>query len=261
MSYSKLVAYVKSSPNCTKPRNKKIDAIVIHHVAGQGSVEAVGALFADPKRQASANYGVGSDGRIACFVEEENRSWATSNAGIDHRAITIEVSNCGGAPNWPVSDQALEATIALCVDVCRRYGFRLNYTGDKSGSLQMHKWYASTACPGPYLAGKFPYIAQEVNRRLDTEQVDTHQADRLEKKQDSSLALPRLQRGSRGEAVKALQLLLVGRGFACGKWGADGDFGADTQAALLRFRKSRGLSDEPVADRSAWRMLLGVSDE
>ena len=164
--HSNLVNFIKLSPNCTKPRNKEITDIVIHHMAGNLTVEACGALFADPKRQASANYGIGSDGRIACYVEEENRAYTTANAGIDHRAITIEVANCGGAPNWPVSDEALEATIALCVDICKRRGFKLNYTGDKSGNLHMHRWYKNTLCPGPYLASKFPYIAQEVNRRL-----------------------------------------------------------------------------------------------
>ncbi len=167
MSYSKLVEYVKLSPNCTKPRNKKIDAIVIHHMAGNATIESVGALFAQSARQASSNYGVGTDGRVACYVEEENRAWTTSNAGIDNRAITIEVANCSGSPDWKVSDKALEATINLCVDICKRYGFKLNYTGDKNGNLQMHKWYASTSCPGAYLASKFPYIAEEVNKRIE----------------------------------------------------------------------------------------------
>lgn len=169
MSYSKLVEYVKLSPNCTKPRNKKIDSIVIHHMAGNLTVEQCGNVFAPASRQASSNYGVGTDGRVACYVDEENRAWTTGNAGIDNRAITIEVANCGGSPDWKVSDKALEATIGLCVDICRRYGFKLNYTGDKKGNLHMHKWYGATACPGPYLGGKFAYIAQEVNRRLDGE--------------------------------------------------------------------------------------------
>ena len=31
----------------------------------------------------------------------------------------------------------------------------------------MHKWFAATNCPGPYLETKFPYIASEVNKRLN----------------------------------------------------------------------------------------------
>lgn len=172
MSYSVLTDHVKISPNksirkdATYNPTGKIDAIVIHHVAGNATVESIGNIFVNPARQASSNYGVGTDGRVGCYAEEEYRSWCSGNRGIDYRAITIEVANCKGEPNWEVSDQALEATIALCVDICRRHGFRLNYTGDKSGNLHMHKWYQATGCPGNYLASKFPYIAEEVNRRL-----------------------------------------------------------------------------------------------
>ena len=167
MSNSKLVNYTRLSPNCNKPRNHTIDKITIHHMAGNGSIEACGRIFADPARQASSNYGVGTDGRIGLYVDEANRAWTSSNAANDHRAVTIEVDNYGGAPDWHVSDKALEATIALCVDICQRNGIdKLNFTGDKNGNLTMHKWFSATSCPGPYLESKFPYIAEEVNRRL-----------------------------------------------------------------------------------------------
>lgn len=167
--YSKLTSYVNLSPNRTSPRTAPIDRITIHHVAGDASVEALGALFGKPSRQASSNYGIGSDGRIGCFVEEEDRSWCSGSRENDHRAITIEVANCGGAPDWPVSEKAYAALLDLCEDICRRHGFRLNYTGDKTGNLTMHKWFQPTACPGPYLESRFPAIAEEVNRRLDGE--------------------------------------------------------------------------------------------
>lgn len=167
MSNSKLVSYTKLSPNCNKPRKSKIDTITIHHMAGNLSVEQCGEIFAKSGRQASSNYGIGSDGRVALYVDEANRAWTSSNAANDHRAVTIEVANDGGAPDWHVSAAALEATVALCVDICKRNGIdRLNYTGTPAGNLTMHKWFAATLCPGPYLSGKFPYIAEEVNRRL-----------------------------------------------------------------------------------------------
>ena len=174
MSNSNLVSYTKLSPNCNKPRNHKIDKITIHHMAGNASVEQCGEGFSKPERKASSNYGVGTDGRIALYVDEANRAWTSSNADNDHRAVTIEVANDGSAPDWHVSDKALEATIALCVDICRRNGIKkLNFTGDKSGNLTMHKYFVATICPGPYLESKFPYIANEVNRRLSTKQPST----------------------------------------------------------------------------------------
>ena len=101
------------------------------------------------------------------YVEEKDRAWTSSNADNDHQAITIEVANNGGGPNWPVSDTALAKLIDLCVDICKRNGIKqLNYTGDASGNLTRHNMFAATACPGPYLQSKFPYIANEVNKRL-----------------------------------------------------------------------------------------------
>lgn len=164
--YSDLVSYVCPSPNCTAQRTHPVDTITVHHVAGDASVEALGALFADPKRQASSNYGIGSDGRIACFVPEESRSWCSGSRENDMRAITVEVANSGGEPDWPVSEAAWESLVALLADVCRRYGFPLNFTGDKTGNLTMHKWFQPTACPGPYLENRFPLLAQQVNERL-----------------------------------------------------------------------------------------------
>lgn len=167
MSNSPLVVYTKLSPNCNKPRNKKIDAIVVHHMAGNASVETCGNIFAKSSRRASSNYGIGSDGRIAMYVEEANRSWCSSSGAIDHRAITIEVANDGGAPNWHVSDKAFNSLVNLCADICKRNGIeKLVYTGDKSGNLHMHKWYAATGCPGPYLGSKFPELAEKVNAIL-----------------------------------------------------------------------------------------------
>lgn len=174
MSNSKLVNYTRLSPNCNKPRNHKIDKITIHHMAGNLTVEQCGAVFAPTSRQASSNYGIGSDGRVGLYVDETNRSWCSSNASNDHRAITIEVANDGGAPNWHVSDKALSKLIELCVDICKRNGIKkLNYTGDTSGNLTMHKWFAATGCPGPYLESKFKYIADQVNKRLSGSNTST----------------------------------------------------------------------------------------
>lgn len=172
MSNSSLISYTRISPNYN-PRGEKIRKITIHHAAGRVSVESLGNIFASPARQASANYGIGYDGRIGMYVEESGRAWTSSNAANDHQAVTIEVSNDGGAPDWHVSDSVLERLIELCTDICRRNGIEaLNYTGDKNGNLTMHKWFAATACPGPYLEGKFPYIATEVNKRLQPASVE-----------------------------------------------------------------------------------------
>ena len=173
MSNSALVTYKRLSPNCTKPRAKKIKKIIPHHMAGNLTLEQCGNLFANPARKASSNYAIDSEGNIALYVDEANRAW-TSGDVVDHEAVTIEIANDGGAPDWHISDKALESTVNLCVDICKRNGIkRLKFTGDKKGDLLMHRYFQATLCPGPYLAGKFTYIADEVNRRLKTEKQAT----------------------------------------------------------------------------------------
>lgn len=180
MSNSSLASYTKLTKNYST-RTGTIDRITIHHMAGFMSAKECADYFyregqKEDGAEVSANYCIGSDGKIALSVEEKNRAWtsggAKTNCGMtgaqnDHRAVTIEVANCKGAPNWEVSDAALAATVKLCVDICKRNGIKkLNYTGDARGSLTKHNMFSYTDCPGPYLESKFSYIEKEVNRQL-----------------------------------------------------------------------------------------------
>jgi len=136
-------------------------------MAGNVSIEFCGEIFSSASRQASSNYGIGSDGRIALYVDEAHRAWTTSSSANDNRAVTIEVANCGGAPNWPVSDKAYAALLDLVTDICKRNNIKqLNFTDGKTGNMTVHRKFASTACPGDYLYRLHPQIAAEVNKRL-----------------------------------------------------------------------------------------------
>ena len=167
MSNSPLVNYTRISPNRNSPRNQPISKITVHHMAGNLSVETCGNVFAPSSRQASSNYGIGSDGRVGMYVEEKDRSWASSSAWNDHRAVTIEVANDQIGGNWHVSDAAWNTLVELCVDICRRNGMKsLVWTGGTDGSLTCHYMYASTNCPGPYLKGRMAELARTVTARL-----------------------------------------------------------------------------------------------
>lgn len=167
MSNSSLVSYTRISPNRNSPRNQPISKVTVHHMAGNLSVETCGSVFAPSSRQASANYGIGSDGRVGMYVEEKDRSWASSSSWNDHRAVTIEVANDQIGGDWHVSDAAWNKLVELCVDICRRNGMTsLTWTGDKNGSLTCHYMFAATSCPGPYLKSRMAELAQVVTARL-----------------------------------------------------------------------------------------------
>ena len=150
-------------------RTHRIDTITIHYMDGVMTAQECCDYFSETKREVSANYLIGYDGSVALNVEEKYRAWTSGSEANDMRAVTIEVSNDGWGSDRHVSDVSLEKLIDLCADICRRNGIgELTYTGDAYGNLTMHKMFADTDCPGPYLSRKLGYIAAEVNKRLAT---------------------------------------------------------------------------------------------
>lgn len=170
---SSLVTYKRLTNNRTSPRNHAIDTITIHCIVGQWTAKQGCDYFATTDRQCSANYVVGKDGSIGLSVEEKDRSWCSSNAANDNRAITIEVASDTSHP-YAVTDKAYEALIKLVADICKRNGIKkLLWKADKSlvgqvdkQNMTVHRWFANKACPGDYLYNRHGEIAEKVNAIL-----------------------------------------------------------------------------------------------
>ena len=173
MSNSTLVNCTMISPNKNAPRDHVIDTITIHCVVGQLSAESIGNCFASPSAQASCNYGIGTDGRVVLCVEEKDRSWCSSSAANDNRAVTIECASDTTHP-YAINDKVYKSLINLCVDICQRNGIQeLKWRADKSligqpdkQNMTVHRWFANKACPGDYIYERLGDIAAKVNAKL-----------------------------------------------------------------------------------------------
>lgn len=67
-----------------------------------------------------------------------------------------------------------------------------------------------------------------------------------------------LRKGSKGSNVRALQTLLNGYGYSCGTHGVDGNFGSDTEKAVKKYQKAKGLKEDGIVGSKTWSKLLGV---
>lgn len=174
---SSLVSYTKLSPNHSGQRTHAIDRITPHCVVGQLSAETICACFTSPSRQASCNYGIGTDGKVSLCVEEKNRSWCSSSNANDQRAVTIECASDKTEP-YAMNDKAYESLVNLCTDICKRNGKKrllwlgnkdttLNYTpkGDEM-VLTVHRWFANKSCPGNWLYERLGDLAKRVTSNL-----------------------------------------------------------------------------------------------
>lgn len=280
---SPLVSYTQISPNknqgryadfpqCKTPITQ-ITKVTIHHVAGICSVEQFGNLVANPARQMSANYCIGNDGRIGLFCPESDRSWCSSSSWNDSRAVTIEVSNCEVGGNWAISEAAYKSLIALCADICKRNGIaKLEFTGDKNGSLTYHYMFAATGCPEKWIKSHTQEICDKVNAQLNQpvglytktlisgdpiyaeigkpatgKITTTTKYTIVEEKVVDNIKYGKLKSGAgwvvleklkrtfnikSAQDVKDLQNALNSHGFKCGV--ADGVIGANTQNAMFQ---------------------------
>ena len=174
---SSLVSYTKLSPNHSGQRTHSIDRITPHCVVGQLSAESICGCFTSPSRQASCNYGIGTDGRISLCVEEKNRSWCSSSNANDQRAITIECAS-GRSEPCAMNDKVYASLISLCTDICKRNGKKkLLWFGDKNNALNyapksdemvitVHRWFANKSCPGNWLYARLGNLATKVTAEL-----------------------------------------------------------------------------------------------
>ena len=177
MSNSSLVKYTKLSPNNSGKRTHAIDRITPHCVVGQLSVESLGSMFAQSSKEASCNYAIGSDGRVALIVDEGQRSWCSSSKSNDQRAVTIECASDKTSP-YAFNDTVYAKLIELCVDICRRNGkTKLLWISDKDKALAyepksgemlltVHRWFANKSCPGDWLMQRMGSLASKVTEQL-----------------------------------------------------------------------------------------------
>lgn len=86
-----------------------------------------------------------------------------------------------------------------------------------------------------------------------------YDAEPVKKEGVCTVEIKVLKKGAKGNTVKALQTLLIGYGFSCGSYGADGDFGSSTDKALRAFQKANGLDADGSCGPKTWAKLLGTS--
>lgn len=106
-------------------------------------------------------------------MDESDRSWCSSNAANDNRAITIECASDAFYP-YAINANVWKSLVELCADICKRNSIKqLLWQADKglAGRIDLqnmtaHRWYENKSCPGDYIYNRLGQIAKEVNQTL-----------------------------------------------------------------------------------------------
>lgn len=134
------------SPNHYQGRNGyDITHITLHimvgHLAGTDSV------FSRPNG-ASAHYGIGADGTIHQYVNENDGSWSDANYASNNSTISIEHE--GGMDGIPCTQACMDASARLCADIARRQGWTHLQHDGLNGNIWLHREIPGTdhaGCP------------------------------------------------------------------------------------------------------------------
>lgn len=120
------------------------------------------------------------------------------------------------------------------------------YLKDKYGitKVQKHSDVNATGCPGTH----FPF--KEVSEGVAADKPAESTAGGF------TAVFPQLAKGDKGDKVRVLQELLLGRGYDLGTYGADGDFGATTHRRVVAFQALNHLSADGIVGENTWRKLL-----
>lgn len=138
-----------------------IQEIVLHTM--DGTVEGANARFNTPNIQVSVHYGIGVDGTIYQWVDEDNVAYANGNYLVNQIAISIEHEDLG-KPNDPRPDILYQKSAELCADICKFYDFPAD-----NEHILLHKnvintsvYPGGTACPDALDTDKIIAMANEI---------------------------------------------------------------------------------------------------
>ena len=155
MAFSKLATATSGNGGQYSARGSKVDRIILHHCAST-SLSTVLGMMSTGSREVSANYVIGNGGEIVGVVPEEYRAWTSGSSSWDGRAITFEIVNETGDPDWRISSRAFDAVARMLADLSKRYGITLSRDTVITHQELYSRYGASyaTACPGPYLQAR-----------------------------------------------------------------------------------------------------------
>lgn len=134
------------SPNHYQGRNGyHITHITLHIMVGH--LTGTDSVFQHPSG-ASAHYGIGADGTIHQYVNENDGSWSDANYASNNSTISIEHE--GGMNGIPCTQACMDASARLCADIARRQGWTHLQHDGLNGNIWLHREIPGTdhaGCP------------------------------------------------------------------------------------------------------------------
>jgi len=226
------------------PNKMVAEFIVVHNTYNDAPARNEIAYMISNDSETSFHYAV-DDKEVVQGIPEDRNAWHASDGGNgpgNRKGIAIEIcySESGG-------DKFLAAERLAAKFIA----YKLKEKDWGIDRVKKHQDFADKYCPHRTLDMGWERFLDMVKAELDAQ---FHKADG-----GYALELSMLKMGCEGQQVKTMQILLIGNGYYCGSYGADGVFGAATDKALRTYQEVHGLDIDGYCGPATWSCLLGVS--
>lgn len=149
-------------------RNRtEVKHVVIHTIVG--TIQGAMANFKQPEKRSSAHYGIGLDGTIYNWINEDLVAYHATNYDMNRKSIGIEhedgynPTTRPNAHNEERPDALYIASARLVRDICDFYGLPID-----NKTIIPHKQVAATACPSSLDIDRIISMAKGLGAPIDT---------------------------------------------------------------------------------------------
>jgi hypothetical protein len=220
------------NPNFEVYRNRNgggVKYVMPHHAASTGSAESIAKYMINAK--VSTHYVIDEKEIISC-VGEEHGTYSAGHYTANLESVSFEMKN-SSKEGWTISPEVWSKAIELTADIMRRHALKRAVYGE---TIKLHRDFVATACPGAYFAGRIHEFCAQVNALLGV----MPDAPEPPPAAGAPPIVIDIGRHSEKPEVLALQRALMARSPGClPKYGADGDFGTETEEACFRVLGTR----------------------
>lgn len=264
-----------------------VNGLILHHQADGGGHDAIDYMINWNSRGSHPTYGIDDDSEASVIgIVHPDYSPSSTGYALDKGAVTIEAANTGGAPEWRVSENSLEAIaqiIAHHADESERFEYPVELNEPSRTQrgfwVAWHSQYFATACPGPFLVGKMAWLVQRANEIRDMKDLEPKPTPRPEKGSSGGGNHPKFplpndwyfgpengptksvsgrhgnKHGSAEQMRKHLwrwQQRMEDRGWLFPKYGSDGMYGDETRENTIAFQREKGLTVDGLIGPATW---------
>ena len=226
----------KYSIKCPDTMNP--DGICVHNTANKASAMAEVSYMVGNNNRVSYHYAI-DNYRIVQGIEENRNAWHSgdgTNGKGNRNKIAIEICHS--------TNPDISMFTASEMLTAKFIAYKLKEKGWGIERVSKHQDYSGKYCPHKTLDLGWERFLNLIRTELGQVQTSSNE-----------ITYSTIQKGSQGNLVKIAQEKLIAKGYALTKYGADRDFGVETETAVKQLQRDAGLVVDGIIGVKTWAVL------